>query len=243
MSGRKIVLDTETTGLEVREGHRIIEIGCVELINRKRSRNDIQYYVNPERDIDEGAQAIHGITREDLVERPRFGEIAADLLEYLKGAELIIHNAEFDLGFLNSELERAGAQFGRIQDYCTVLDTLALAREKHRGQRNSLDALCIRYGIDNSQRVVHGARLDAEILADVYLAMTAGQAALFSDTGFAELDGAQERQTARREPGMRLPVITPTEAELAEHERWLEVLDKESQGHCVYRHAPIAGAE
>ena len=240
MNGRQVVLDTETTGLEVREGHRIIEIGCVELINRRRTRNDLQVYLNPERDIDEGAQAVHGITREALAERPRFAEVAADLLAYLRGAELIIHNAEFDLGFLNSELERAGPQFGRIQDRCTVVDTLALAREKHRGQRNSLDALCQRYAIDNSQRVVHGARLDAEILADVYLAMTAGQAALFSEPGLPELDRPEARRQARRDPAVRLALIVPTAAEQAEHERWLDLLDKESGGHCVYRHLPPA---
>jgi DNA polymerase-3 subunit epsilon len=243
MSGRQVVLDTETTGLEVRDGHRIIEIGCVELIARKRTGNDLQHYVNPEREIDEGAQAIHGITRETLAERPRFAEIAADLLEYLKGAELIIHNAEFDLGFLNNELARAGPHFGRIQDYCAVVDTLALARAMHPGQRHSLDALCRRYQIDNTQRVLHGARLDAEILADVYLAMTAGQATLFADAAHPETERPQPRRQVRREAGVPYRVIAPTEAELAEHERWLELLDKESGGRCLYRHAPVAGSE
>lgn len=243
MNGRQIVLDTETTGLEVKEGHRIIEIGCVELINRRRTGNDLQHYLNPEREIDEGAQAVHGITREVLAERPRFAEVAADLMAYLKGAELIIHNADFDLGFLDAEFARAGAQYGRMNDHCAVVDTLALAREKHRGQRNTLDALCVRYGVDNAQRTVHGARLDAELLAEVYLAMTAGQTALFADAGTPEFDPVAARRSVRRDPSVRLLVVAPTAAELADHEQWLDLLDKESRGHCVYRHAPVTGAE
>jgi DNA polymerase-3 subunit epsilon len=184
MSRRQVVLDTETTGLEPGEGHRIIEIGCVELTGRRRGAT-MRWFLNPERQIDEGAIAVHGITREQLAGKPRFAEVADDLLGFIAGAELIIHNAPFDVGFLDAELARAG-RAERIAALCGVLDTLPLARQIHPGQRNNLDALCKRYSIDNSQRSFHGALLDAEILADVYLAMTGGQAALSLDAGADE---------------------------------------------------------
>ncbi|MGH8297606.1 MAG: DNA polymerase III subunit epsilon, partial [Steroidobacteraceae bacterium] len=174
---RQIVLDTETTGLEPSLGHRIIEIGCVELLNRRASGHTFHRYLNPERDIDLGAEAVHGLQREDLVRQPRFAEVADALLEFVGGSELVIHNAEFDLAFLDAELRRAGRALA-MGELCHVLDTLVLAREMHPGQRNNLDALAKRYNVENSRRELHGALLDARILADVYLAMTGGQGAL-----------------------------------------------------------------
>ncbi len=172
---RQIVLDTETTGLEVSQGHRIIEIGCVELVNRKLTGNHYHQYINPQRDIDQGAIEVHGITNEYLADKPLFERVAAEFVEFVAGAELIIHNAPFDLGFLNSELQRLDSGYSPRKGSSQVIDTLVMARAKHPGQRNNLDALCQRYGVDNSQRDLHGALLDAEILADVYLAITGGQ--------------------------------------------------------------------
>ena len=176
---RQIVLDTETTGLEPSQGHRVIEIGCVELEQRKLTGNHYHQYINPEREVEQGALDVHGISNEFLSEKPLFITVVDDFLDYIKGAELVIHNAPFDVGFLNHELKIAGQvqgkSYGTINDYCTVLDTLEVARKKHPGQKNSLDALCKRYMVDNSQRDLHGALLDSEILADVYLLMTGGQ--------------------------------------------------------------------
>ncbi|MDE1924013.1 MAG: DNA polymerase III subunit epsilon, partial [Gammaproteobacteria bacterium] len=174
---RQIVLDTETTGLEVSQGHRIIEIGCVELVNRRVTGKVFHRYLNPERAVDEGARAVHGLTLERLRAEPKFAEVFPEFSAFVDGAELVIHNAPFDLGFVNAEFERAGAET-RIDEICRVLDTLVLARRMHPGQRNSLDALCKRYAVDNTQRELHGALLDAHLLADVYLAMTGGQAKL-----------------------------------------------------------------
>ena len=204
---RQIVLDTETTGLETSLGHRIIEIGCVELVDRRITDNHWHFYINPEREIDEGAYEIHGISKEFLLDKPRFFEIAADFLGYIDGAELIIHNARFDVGFLDHELGYLEGEAKTIEQRCRVLDTLVMARQKHPGQKNSLDALCRRYEIDNSQRSLHGALLDARILAEVYLAMTGGQTAL----GLDESDQAHEPEleTADRQPVSRsgpLPV-------------------------------------
>ena len=236
---RQIVLDTETTGLESSEGHRVIEIGCVELIGRRLTGNNYHQFLNPERDIDAGALEVHGITSDSLKDKPRFADIAHDLLNYLRGAELIIHNAPFDIGFLDSELSLA-ARSGdvvRIEDHCTVVDTLKLARSLHPGQKNDLDSLCRRYSVDNSQRTLHGALLDAEILADVYLAMTGGQTALFEETRHSL------RATATTEPVRRLPtdrprlaVISPTEDERAAHAQWLDKLEQDSGGHCLWKH-------
>jgi DNA polymerase-3 subunit epsilon len=232
---RQIVLDTETTGLEVEQQHRVIEIGCVELVNRRLTGRTYHQYLNPERDIDEGAQQVHGLSRETLAKQPVFGEVHAEFLEFIRDAELIIHNAPFDVAFLNAEFARLQSVH-KLADLCRVLDTLALARQMHPGQRNSLDALCKRYSVDNSHRDYHGALLDARILAEVYLAMTGGQANLTlsaeSDTALAQ---ARRAAPARLDGGIRIVVIRPNEAELAAHEHVLALLDKASGGQTVWR--------
>ena len=172
---RQVVLDTQTTGLEIEAGHRVIEIGCVEIVGRKLTRRHYHQYINPERDIDDGALEVHGITRQFLDDKPRFAEVWEAFLEFVDGSELVIHNAGFDVAFLNQEMKLLSPSLGTLTDYCTVVDSLELARNKHPGQKNNLDALCKRYNVDNSQRELHGALLDAEILADVYLMMTGGQ--------------------------------------------------------------------
>ncbi len=236
MKTRQIVLDTETTGLDPDLGHRIIEIGCVEIINRRRTENTFQQYLNPDRAIDEGALEVHGIDNEFLADKPRFSDIVEDFLEYVRNSELIIHNAAFDTAFLNRELEGLARDLGVIEDYCTILDTLALARHTHPGQRNDLDALCKRYDVDNSQRTQHGALLDAEILADVYLAMTGGQTALLLDgiTSGARAVAATEKGRAKKHQS--LPVIMPSQEELAAHESWVRRLEKETGEPCLWRH-------
>jgi DNA polymerase-3 subunit epsilon len=233
---RQIVLDTETTGLEPSEGHRIIEIGCVELINRKLTGNNYHRYLQPDREIDEGAIEVHGITNEMLADKPRFGDIADEFVEFIRGAELIIHNAPFDVGFLNHELKLVGNDHGRIADLCGVVDTLVMARRLHPGQKNNLDALCKRYDIDNSHRELHGALLDAEILADLYLSMTGGQTAL-SLGGAGSPTDVQGGETIRRLAEGRRPitVIRASGEELARHEERLAVLDKASGGNCRWR--------
>jgi DNA polymerase III subunit epsilon len=239
---RQIVLDTETTGLEPSQGHRIIEIGCVELINRRPTRNHFHHYLQPDREIDEGAIEVHGITNEFLRDKPRFGEIVEEFLDFVRGAELVIHNAAFDVGFLNHELALLNPARDPVDRICGVVDTLLLARSMHPGQRNSLDALCKRYGIDNSQRELHGALLDARILADVYLAMTGGQTALFAEADTGEsADGVHGRRPPRRVPSERpaLKILRASEAEQAEHERWLERLDKAAGGVCVWRQLEV----
>ena len=232
---RQIVLDTETTGLEVEQQHRVIEIGCVELVNRRLTGRTYHQYLNPERDIDEGAQQVHGLSRETLTKQPLFGEVHAEFLEFIRDAELIIHNAPFDVAFLNAELARIELEH-KIGDLCRVLDTLALARQMHPGQRNSLDALCKRYSVDNSHRDYHGALLDARILAEVYLAMTGGQANLTlsaeSDTALAQ---ARRAAPLRLDGGIRIIVVRPSESELAAHEHVLALLDKASGGNTVWR--------
>jgi DNA polymerase III subunit epsilon len=190
---RLVLLDTETTGLEPEAGHRIIEIGCVELVNRRITGKHFHVYLNPDRQIDAGAIAVHGITNEFLSDKPRFADIAADFIAFIEGAELIIHNAPFDVGFINHEFSQSG--HGKLSDYSDVFDTLAYARKKHPGQRNSLDALCKRYNIDNSHRELHGALLDAEILADVFLLMTGGQISLLAEPAEADVAVAQPSQT------------------------------------------------
>ncbi|MGH8253347.1 MAG: DNA polymerase III subunit epsilon [Steroidobacteraceae bacterium] len=231
---RQVVLDTETTGLETSRGHRIIEIGCVELLNRRASGRHYHSYLNPEREVDDGARAVHGMSLADLAGRPRFAEIVDELIAFISGAELIIHNASFDVGFLDTEFLRLAREpVPRIDSLCTVLDTLGLAREMHPGQRNNLDALCKRYGIDNSHRELHGALLDARILADVYLAMTGGQSAL-------ALDDSPRRTGVRiavaaSSDAPPLLVVAPTAEELAAHEQMQELLHKESHGHCLWR--------
>lgn len=235
---RQIVLDTETTGLDPAEGHRIIEIGCVELMNRRRTNNDYQVYCNPEREIDEGALGVHGITNEFLADKPRFVEIAREFLAYVRDAELIIHNADFDTNFLNHELKRIGPELGVITDHCEVVDTLRMARQAHPGQRNDLDSLCQRYYIDNTQRTLHGAVLDAEILADVYLAMTGGQTALLLDNPAPTVSRPAVNGGS---PGTATPlrIIYANPDELAQHEQWLERLERESENGCQWRRLEV----
>src|SRR6202040_504428 len=232
---RQIVLDTETTGLEVEQHHRVIEIGCVELVNRRLTGRTYHQYLNPERDIDEGAEQVHGLTRETLAKQPTFSLVHAEFLEFIRDAELIIHNAPFDVAFLNAELARIELAH-TVTDLCRVLDTLALARQMHPGQRNSLDALCKRYSVDNSHREYHGALLDARILAEVYLAMTGGQGSL---TLSAESDTVRSRARhaapMRFSHGVRIVVVKASEEELAAHEHALALLDKASRGNTVWR--------
>ncbi len=203
---RQIVLDTETTGLEVSLGHRVIEIGCVELVNRRVTGKHWHHYINPEREIDSGAFEVHGISNEFLQDKPRFADLAEDFLEYVAGAELVIHNAPFDMGFLNRELALIDPAGKSLEDVCGVLDTLLLARQKHPGQKNSLDALCKRYAIDNSHRSLHGALLDARILADVYLVMTGGQTSLGLDAAQSSANSAESVAPARIDVDGPLPV-------------------------------------
>lgn len=233
---RQIVLDTETTGLEPQEGHRIIEVGCVELVNRRLTHNRFHYYINPERDIDEGAIEVHGLTPQFLADKPRFAEIAQDLLDYLRGAELIIHNAPFDIGFLNAEYARLDKTWSGMREICYVTDTLQMARKLHPGQKNNLDALCKRYSVDNSQRELHGALLDAEILAEVYLMMTGGQTALvLGDTQDATQNNRIEIHNELRKDRPPLRVIRASDDELAAHDKRLAAIDKACGGESVWR--------
>lgn len=241
---RQIVLDTETTGLEASQGHRIIEIGCVELVNRRLTGNHYHQYINPQREIDQGAIEVHGITNEFLDDKPLFAKVAADFIEFINGAELIIHNAPFDLGFLDAELTRLPDDYGAVKDRCSVIDTLVMARAKHPGQRNNLDALCQRYDVDNSQRDLHGALLDAEILADVYLAMTGGQTNLqLSDAGANSSEGESGGQQLRRINSQRpaLPVIRATPAEQAAHDAHLDAIAGASGGRVLWRELAEGG--
>lgn len=238
---RQIVLDTETTGLEISAGNRIIEIGCIELVSRRPTGRHFHRYLNPERDIEEGALAVHGITRARLEREPTFALIADEFLEFVAGAELVIHNAPFDVAFLDAELARLPGDRYRITDRCRVLDTLTLARELHPGQRNSLDALCKRYGIDNSQREYHGALLDARILADVYLAMTGGQSALELGESpraarhASRAEQASAEQVRATRPATALKVVPANAEELAAHEAMLDRIAKQSGGKCLFR--------
>ncbi|MGQ0429727.1 MAG: DNA polymerase III subunit epsilon [Gammaproteobacteria bacterium] len=239
---RQIVLDTETTGLELSEGHCVIEIGCIELVHRRASGRTWHRYLRPEREVEPGALAVHGITNEFLVAQPRFAEVAQEFLDFVEGAELVIHNAEFDVGFLDAELARAGV--GRtIADCCRVLDTLALARRLHPGQRNSLDALCKRYKVDHSGRDLHGALLDARILTDVYLAMSGGQAALSLDHGLAEREQEEIEARRARRGEVRIPVIRATPAELAAHEEALAAIERASGHRALFRALPGSAEE
>jgi DNA polymerase III subunit epsilon len=233
---RQIVLDTETTGLEPELNHRVIEIGCVELVNRRSTGRTFHRYLNPDRDVDDGALAVHGIVRADLDGQPRFAEIVEELLGFLAGAELVIHNAAFDVAFLDAELARLPGEPRQIAAICQVLDTLALARELHPGQRNSLDALCKRYGVDDSARELHGALLDARILADVYLAMTGGQGALALAEADAPAQTAEGARTGRvrLRSAVPLTVALASAAELAAHEIMLAVIAKASGGRCLW---------
>lgn len=232
---RQIVLDTETTGLDP-ENDRIIEIGCVELIDRRLTHWNFHQYLQPDRLVEEGAIEVHGISNEFLADKPRFGDIVETFLDYLGGAQLIIHNADFDLGFLNKELQRWRSDAPSVESQCEVIDTLSLARSRHPGQRNNLDALCKRYQIDNTKRDLHGALLDAEILAAVYLAMTGGQGSLELDTQPARQRDGQCGQVARILPKDRPPlmVVRATDAEIAAHQQRLLAIDKASEGRCLW---------
>lgn len=234
---RQIVLDTETTGLETSQGHRIIEIGCVELINRRLTGRHYHQYINPEREVDAGAQAVHGISNAMLEDKPVFARIADEFLQFVGDAELIIHNAAFDIGFIDYELNMLRPGFGSITSHCHVVDTLLMARAKHPGQKNNLDALCKRYGVDNSQRELHGALLDAEILADVYLLMTGGQTALSlgGNQSKGEDGGSQTEEIRRISPNRKpLPIILADADELVLHEQKLAAIAKASGDNCVW---------
>ena len=231
---RQIFLDTETTGLEHKLGHRIIEIACVEMSNRRLTNNHFHRYLNPEREIDAGAQAVHGISREFLQDKPHFADIAAEFLDFVRGAELIIHNAAFDIGFLNAELGLL--DMAPVNTVChTVCDTLRMAKELHPGKKNNLNALCERYGVDNSRRTLHGALLDAEILAEVYVAMTRGQESLIMDLGddqATQLDiSGQVHATGQRKTQR---ILQASDVELAEHAQLLTGIEKESKGKCLW---------
>jgi len=233
---RQIVLDTETTGLEVSQGHRIIEIGCVELVNRKLTGRRYHQYINPMREIDEGAIAVHGITNEFLKDKPTFDIISMEFLEFLHGSELIIHNAPFDISFLNYELRMLGSDIEPLDLICQITDTLVLAKEKHPGQRNNLDALCKRYSVDNSQRDFHGALLDAEILADVYLLMSGGQVTLdISATAAAKRDAPQDAiaNMKDRHARTKLRVIRASDEEVRLHMKKLRSIEQVA-GDCLW---------
>jgi len=233
---RQIVLDTETTGLEVSEGHRIIEVGCVELINRRITQNRFHYYLNPEREIDQGAVEVHGLTNQFLADKPRFAEVAPDLLAYLEDAELIIHNAPFDVGFLDAEFTRVKGRWSGLAKTCQITDTLQMARKLHPGQKNNLDALCKRYAVDNSQRELHGALLDAEILAEVYLAMTGGQAMLvLGGQEQAGMSPANNKHYQIRADRPALRVVRANPDELQAHLSRLEAIEKAAGGPPVWQ--------
>lgn len=226
---RQIVLDTETTGLDPKQGHKIIEIGCVEMVNRRLTGNNYHQYIQPDRTIDEGAQAVHGISNEFLADKPRFLDIAKDFIEYVDGAELIIHNAPFDVGFLDCEFKQAGAEFGSVSTYCAVIDTLVMARKMRPGKKNNLDMLCKEYQVNNAHRELHGALLDSELLAEVYLHMTGGQSNLLPDS--EDLSNAEtgttftKKLSADRKP---IRIITASKDELQAHQEIIEKMGVDS---------------
>lgn len=237
---RQIVLDTETTGLEVSEGHRVIEIGGVEIINRRLSGKTFHHYLNPDREVDVEATGVHGMTREDLADKPRFADIADEFVKFVRDAELVIHNAPFDIGFLDNELRLTHHAVEQMETVCRVLDTLMLARRMHPGRRNSLDALCKRYDIDNTRRDYHGALLDAEILADVYLAMTGGQASLTLQSTMTANGAAAATQPIERTGGAALPIIRASDDEMETHHARLESIDAASDGRCIWKKMPTS---
>ena len=231
---RQVVLDTETTGLEVEKGHRILEIGCVEIFGRKLTRRHYHQYINPERESDDGALEVHGITSQFLADKPVFADVWENFLQFVNGSELIIHNSAFDVGFLNREMRLYDRSLGELTDYCSVIDSLALARNKHPGQKNNLDALCKRYSVDNSQRQLHGALLDAEILADVYLLLTGGQVTLGLEEDVNNQKGGNTR--VKLDPNRAcLKVIKADKQELIAHENKLSHLDEKSEVGAVWR--------
>ena len=232
---RRIVLDTETTGLEPSEGHRIIEVACIELWDRRATGRHFHRFVNPERAIDFAATEVHGLTADDLADKPRFGDIADEFLDFVQGAELLIHNAAFDIAFLNAELERTGRP--RLESVCSVADTLELARDMHPGKKNSLDALCERYAVDHSKRTLHGALLDAQLLADVWLAMTRGQETLDIVMGAPEAPAMALSQSPLK---AAVIVLRPSAEEIAEHAAMCERIERESKGRCVWKRIAAA---
>lgn len=231
---RQIVLDTETTGLVPEEGHRIIEIGCIEIINRRQTKSTFQQYINPERTVEYGALAVHGLNNEFLQDKPTFAAIAADFLAFIADAELIIHNAPFDLGFLRYEFNLLSSSLNFTPEKISVIDTLEIARKLHPGQRNNLDALCKRYKIDNSKREFHGALLDAQLLAEVYLRMTGGQGSLFGEGELINEPTIAQKKLRKTSCANRPPVIYASAEELVEHQKYLEKMQKIS-GKCLYK--------
>ena len=227
---RQVILDTETTGLEPASGHRIIEIGCVELKDRRKTDRILHYYINPEREIEEAATEIHGITEQQLAGEPVFADVADPFIDFIRDSEVIMHNAPFDVAFIDAELSRLGDEWGKLEDYCRITDTLEMARELHPGQKNSLDALSQRYHVD-IVRNLHGALLDAQILLDVYLAMTGGQSSLLLDEdreqGFRS--GQQRMRPVKRQTGLK--IVEPTPDELAAHQRMLERIREQASGN------------
>jgi DNA polymerase-3 subunit epsilon len=231
---RQIILDTETTGLDPKQGHRIIEIGCVELVSRKLTENNYQVYLNPEREIDDGALEVHGLSTEFLADKPHFADIVDEFLAYVSGAELIIHNAPFDVGFIDAELKRLKHK-QKLEAISTVFDTLTFARKKHPGQRNTLDALCKRYAVDNSSRNLHGALLDSQILADVYLAMTGGQVSLLLGNNDQQSVSDGEAEISQRlANGQRTRILRCTAEELAEHHSYLEKIEQTNSNKTLW---------
>ncbi len=224
-NNRQIVLDTETTGLEPSQGHKIIEIGCVEMVNRRLTGNNYHQFLQPDREIDEGAQAVHGISNESLADKPRFADVVRDFIDYLDGAELIIHNAPFDVGFINHELKLVGEEYGNVATYCTVIDTLVMARKMRPGKKNNLDILCKEYEVNNAHRELHGALLDAELLSEVYLRMTGGQSALLLDdevNDAAGINASSKKLSSNRKP---IKIIQATDEELQAHQTIIEKMD------------------
>ena len=231
---RQIIMDTETTGIDPKQGHRLVEIGCVEMIDRKLTGNNYHVYINPQRIVEQEVIDVHGLTNEFLADKPLFKEVAQDFVDFVNGAELVIHNAPFDVGFLDHELSQLKRSYPKLADICSIVDTLVMARKMHPGQKNNLDALCRRYFVDNSSRTLHGALLDSEILADVYLAMTGGQTNLILAAHGEEGD-ADGEETIRRLPADRpaLKVLSPTADELQHHQRKLEEIAGKS-GNCLW---------
>ncbi len=226
---RQIVLDTETTGLDPKQGHKIIEIGCVEMINRRLTGNNYHQFIQPDREIDEGAQAVHGISNEFLADKPRFADVVKDFIEYIDGAELIIHNAPFDVGFIDHEFKWAGAEYGSVASYCSVIDTLVMARKMRPGKKNNLDVLCKEYEVNNAHRELHGALLDAELLAEVYLRMTGGQSALSLDSEETEESSTGEmvvKKLSADRPAIK--IIRASDEELKAHQAIVEKMGDQS---------------
>ena len=232
MAKRQIILDTETTGIEIKDGHRIIEIGCIEMVNRRLTGNNFHVYVNPGREIEDEAIGVHGITNEFLVDKPRFADVAQEFFDYINGAELVIHNAPFDIGHMDNEFSILWSNWTKTAEYCAVVDTLVMARDKHPGQKNTLDALCRRYEIDNSHRMLHGALLDSEILADVYLQMTGGQVAMDLAHQLANANAGQEQVSQTR--ARNLAVVRASSEELEQHEARIDIIE-EKGGTSLWR--------